>query len=227
VNESLPSFERGFSGIRIANGTSFDTTEVRWFASGTLLPSFVEWFTNGGRTGILEIRYDVYRAGHSPDIGLKQRDHGPLEAKLRRGINGSLHLDDGVHGRIEEWQKVRVPDLADGEDAGHEWIEVHKVVVTRTFEVGVGGVIEVEHRGLDVPGCDVEIASIEAAGTVAWTFGLEAWGSDDVRRAVLEGALAEFVARSKRFPPDFLSSLGPDIGYPEWLAGVIGRSRVA
>ena len=219
--------ESRFPGIRAAAGSSFDTTEVRWFASGALLPSFIEWFTNGGRAGILEIRYDVYRAGHSSDIGLKQRDHGPLEAKLRRGMNGTVHLGGDVYGRIEEWQKVRTADLSDGEDVGGRWIEVHKVVVTRTFELGEDGVVEVEHRDLDVPGCDVEIASIEVDGTMAWTFALEAWGPDGIRRAVLEGALAEFVARSRRFPPSFLSSLGPDIGYPEWLARVVEGSRVA
>jgi hypothetical protein len=205
--------------IKPAYEVPFDTTEVRWFFSGALPTAYVDWFSDPGGSAIVEIRCDSYWVDGSHSTGLKQRGHGPLEVKLRRGSTRLVDLGDGLRGRIEEWRKIRPaePPSANSNELG-QWCQVQKVIQTRTYGVGsAGNVRPLDHRDLATRGCDIELASVVIAGTAAWTFALEAWGPPEERRGMLTGALDALV-QSSPLPPDFRRDLDHDMGYPERLA---------
>lgn len=198
-----------------AAGQPFDTTEVRWFAPGHLPESLVKWFIRSSHS-TLEARDDAYLIDGSHDAGRKVRGRGSFEVKLRTGFGDLFHLGDRVKGRIEEWRKyvgLHIP-------AGQSWIEVGKVVLTRTYQPDVqGAVAEVRERDLLVPGCDIELASVSAAGERAWTFALEVWGPTEQRNLLLTEAAARFVADAG-LPRSLTARLVHDMGYPEWLASL-------
>ncbi len=204
-------------------GVPFDTTEVRWFASGALPGQFVDWFSASGTTGSAESRCDTYWVDGQHSIGLKRRGHGPFEVKLRRDSTGLLELGSGVRGRIEEWRKIRpVEPGFIGSSRRGEWFEVNKVVRTRTCGVrSTGSVGPLLSRDLASPGCNVDLASVDVAGAEAWTFAFEAWGPADERQSILDKTLAD-LKQSSPLPADFLSCLDTDMGYPEWLALLTG-----
>lgn len=205
-------------------GVPFDTTEVRWFVSGSLPASYVDWFSSAGETAVVEVRCDTYWVDGLHSTGLKRRGRGPLEVKLRRDSTGSLELGSGIRGRIEEWRKIHPAEQRFARPGrSGEWCEVNKVVRTRTFGLrSTGSVDPLSSRDLTSPGCDVQLASVDVAGSEAWTFALEAWGPADERRSILDGAAAALL-QSSPFPKDFLACLDQDMGYPEWLALVMAN----
>lgn len=205
-----------------------DTAEVRWFAAGALPPSFVEWFSDMGRSAIVETRSDRYRVGDTPGIGLKRRDYGPLELKIRRGSSGVLSIGGGVHGSIEEWRKTGVVEPSGSpRDMGWQWSEVEKVVLTRTFAMdGRGAVDEVIGSDPQSPTCDIELASVVVGETVAWTFAFEAWGPREARHRILDGSLAALTSQSSPIPYRLVAALRLNMSYPEWLASTVWSDRV-
>lgn len=91
--------------LAAAPSSAFDTTEVRWFAAGSLPASYVEWFSSsGGAT--LEVRRDCCLVDPSHDIGRKRRNDGPFEIKIRMGSTSIVGLWEGLRGRLERWQKT-------------------------------------------------------------------------------------------------------------------------
>ncbi len=83
-----------------ADSAVFDTTELRWFFSGSLPRDIGEWF--GASTGVLEQRCDTYLvdgpvSGRS-DIGLKRRFGETLELKIRLSVDETVQLGDGLPG---------------------------------------------------------------------------------------------------------------------------------
>ena len=52
---------------------SVKTTELRWFADGSLPDDLVAWFTRSGAVGAVELRTDTYRLGGPSDLGVKRR----------------------------------------------------------------------------------------------------------------------------------------------------------
>jgi hypothetical protein len=206
------------------HGLPWDTSEVRWFGAAVLPDRFVDWFTDGGHSAVVERRRDAYRVSPAHDIGLKRRDNGPLEAKVRIGPAVHSTLDNGFSGRLEEWRKYAV-DEPRGETTW-EWSEVTKVILTRTYGLDeVGAVQELTDPDLASPGCDIELASVSAEESVAWTFAVEAWGQADTRRRLLGGALVALAEQTSPIPSAFLEDLDRSMGYPEWLATVVWRDR--
>lgn len=210
MSRALPSgVAPGFS----APAQRFDTSEVRWFAEGVLPETLVAWFIRSSHS-TLEARDDTYLVDGSHDAGRKVRGHGDYEVKLRTGFGGLFHLGGGVEGRVEEWQKhvdLHVP-------TDQSWIEVGKVVLTRTYQPNLRGVVaEVRERDLQQPGCDIELASVSAAGHRNWTFAFEVWGPATQRTLLLREAAASFIADAG-LPGSLTSRLRDDMGYPEWLA---------
>ncbi len=203
---------------RLVAPTSADgleTTEVRWFGDGTLPRTILTWFSQGPTS--IDVRGDSYRLDGTPDVGVKRRDHGPLEVKYRRPSTGSVDLGSGTVGRIEEWHKIVHRDgtgtLAGGDGV---WLDVDKVVYTRTYGVVDGVARPLALRALARTGCDVELAAVTAGGISAWTFALEAWGLAGVRPEMLRRALAAFLDETP--PPAALhTGLRHAMSYPMWL----------
>ena len=205
-----------------ADVSAHDTTEVRWFAPGPVPSSIFRWFARLSTS--LEIRRDDYRLDGYHDIGLKRRDRGPAEVKVRCGSHGSVDMAE-VTGRLEEWRKLSAVDEGDIPLGDHSrWLDVNKVVLTRTYHINPEGIL----RAVASPrssnlGCDVELASVMAGEVPAWTFGLEAWGTTSTeRRDALGASLSRFLDEAAP-PPDFFADLGRDLGYPEWLATEVGQ----
>lgn len=205
-----------------AEAVVLDTTEARWFVAGTVPAPFVDWFSFSGRSAIVEVRSDTYWVDGSPDTGLKHRGHGPLELKLRRGRGPELSVGPNASAVTEEWRKIWPADDTPGiPGPTGVWSEVDKAVLTRTYHLRAeSGVSPDDERDMTVPGCDIELASILIKDMEAWSFALEAWGSETERWAALQGALSAF-RRETPIPNAFLQCLSADMGYPEWLASVI------
>ena len=214
MSHPLPSVS-GEGMASVVPPDHLDTTEVRWFVTGELPESLVDWFIRSGRA-TLEVRHDSYIVDGSHDAGSKIRDHGTFEVKLRTGSRGPFHLGSGVRSRIEEWQKFvglqTPPDRT--------WVDVGKVVLTRTYQLDAeDDVSEVRVRDMFTPGCDVELATVSVGDTKAWTFAFEVWGPEDRRLHILAETASRFVADSG-LPPAPTPVQTPDMGYPEWLATV-------
>jgi hypothetical protein len=204
--------------------TPFDTTEVRWFASGPMPRPLVNWFTLSGTRGTLEVRYDAYLAGTSSGLGRKRRNRGPLETKTRLGVGAKVSLDDRLDGHLEEWRKV-ITTTSPPPTPTDLWAEVHKVLLTRTYHASVrDAVVEVAYGDLSAPGCDIELAAVAVEGVAAWTFALEAWGPPALRSSLLQHSANVFVAETG-LPASVTSSLTVDMGYPEWLAQTVWRDH--
>jgi hypothetical protein len=213
---------RRFEELKVL-GQAFDTTEVRWFAAGEPPAPSVEWFSADGNAGMLEIRRDVYRMDTDHDTGLKRRDDGPLELKRRLAVSEPQDFAGGLVGRVEEWCKTGLEEPASG--AEWQWTAVDKVVLTRCFALYEGDRLrEASDRELSLPACDIELATITVDGVTRWSFALEAWGPTDKRRQLLVDSLAALIA-IKPTPPDFVTALGLNMGYPEWLATEVFTAR--
>jgi hypothetical protein len=209
----------GAGGARSDPSAPFDTTEVRWFAAGPLPDALVQWFAASGEPTLVETRRDAYLAAGSHGVGQKRRNYGPFEVKRRLRYGEFVHLSDALTGRLEEWRKL--VEIQPVPTAGDRWADVNKVVLTRTYRLRSDGqVVRARERDISVPGCDIELASVSVAGIDAWTFAFEAWGPSDRRRDVLDQAADLFIVASG-LPAELTSHLSADMGYPEWLAGVV------
>lgn len=217
----------GSHGLPSTEPAPQDTTEVRWFGSGAIPASVREWFSDPAHPASVELRRDAYWMQASHDIGLKSRDNGPLEIKLRRGSRGNFEVIEGVPGRIEEWRKVPVVMPLGIDSIGNwRWSEVHKRVATTTFVPdSSGGVVPIHHPHLAPAGCDVELAAVKVDDTAAWTFAFEAWGPADERLGLLERSW-EALCRLGSPVPMELGRLEQTAGYPEWLATVAWAGEV-
>jgi len=205
------------SAVRPVPEMPFDTTEVRWFGTGSMPADVLNWFTKSGSHGSLEIRQDAYLSTGSVSIGRKRRNHGPLEIKTRRGLGATFALGNVLVGRIEEWRKIEsagrhLPRLS------RRWADVHKVVVTRTYQQeSTGRLVEVLRGDMSLPGCDVELAEVAVDEIEAWTLAFEAWGPGEQQRSILRASADQFLAGAG-LPLDISTRLTINMGYPAWLA---------
>jgi hypothetical protein len=200
--------------------TQLDTSEVRWFARGNLPSELVEQFCDSPGSADIEIRTDTYRLSPSRGVGLKRRNGGPLEVKIRQAQIGRMRLAGAVDAQIDDWRKIiGLNHPVFQEDGTWKWCEVEKVVVTRTYGLLSGNRVGLTERNLAATGCDVELAGITVGDHEAWTFALEAWGPHRERRRLLALVLAAHTENSP-FPAPFAASLEYAMGYPEWLATV-------
>ena len=219
-----PSSDR-FEGLKL-DGRPFATSEIRWFARGAPPAAIVAWFSEHERSAFVEVRRDAYRVGTEHAVGLKRRDNGPLELKLRRGISPRRVLVGGLAGRIEEWRKDGLEEPVDA--VSWQWSLVDKVVLTRTFARDDSGlVVEVGHVPLQGAACDVELATVTVGQTVAWTFAVEAWGEPAERHGLIDSSLAALFEQPPPTLQQFVAALEVDMGYPEWLASTIWAEDLA
>jgi hypothetical protein len=213
IRPSLPDAKSGQHVRRMP----FDTTEVRWFGTGRMPADVLNWFTKSGSHGSLEIRQDAYLSTGSVSIGRKRRNHGPLEIKTRRGLGATFILGDVLMGSIEEWRKIVSPGWHHPRRS-RRWADVHKVVVTRTYQQEpTGGLVEVLRGDMSLPGCDVELAEVAVNDTEAWTLAFEAWGPGDQQRSILYSSADRFLAGAE-LPADISNRLTVSMGYPAFLA---------
>lgn len=196
----------------------FHTSEVRWFARGSIPQGIRDWFTGGRTVGSVEERLDTYQLHELNDIGAKRRYGTTLEVKVRRTLGTPLNLGNGLEGRVEEWSRWEP-----GEDDGiwqlpeTPWIEVHKVVYTRSFMPTDREVIlPTIHTNRHFTGCDIEIAEVTVDGIDTWSLALEAFGPTTGRQQALVSSWRTLLAHTPS-TEDFGSSFDRVCGYPEWL----------
>ena len=179
------------------------TLELRWFASGPLPVAAIEWFERSVPHIDREHRSDSYLLTGRPDLGVKRRNHGPLEVKERRGRGDSVSIGESLVAHIEEWHKR----IRQGyPTAGGRWIDVDKTVLTY------------RHRGPDpssAASCDIELASVQSGELEAWTLALEAFGAPSERAGILRSA-GLFLSEA-RVPTALAGTLDVEGGYPAWL----------
>jgi hypothetical protein len=196
----------------------FHTSEVRWFARGPLPSDVQAWFAGGRTASSVEDRHDTYQLHGLDDIGVKRRHGTTLEVKVRRTFGASLNLGDDLEGRIEEWSRWE-PARDDGIWQSPEvpWIDVHKVIYTRSFMPTDREVIlPAIHTNRLFAGCDIEIAEANVDGIDTWSLALEAFGPTARRQDALVSSWRTLRAHSPsieglRFAFDRVC------GYPEWL----------
>ena len=196
----------------------FHTSEVRWFARGWIPPDVHAWFTGGRTVGSVEERLDTYQLHGLNDIGVKRRYGTTLEVKVRRTLGSSLNLGDGLEGRVEEWSRWEP-----GEDDGiwqlseTPWIDVHKVIYTRSFMPADREVILPSiHTNRLFAGCDIEIAEVKVDGLDTWSLALEAFGPTTGRQDALVSSWRTLLAHTPWVEdPGF--TFDRECGYPEWL----------
>ena len=204
--------------------TITDTTELRWFAEGSLPTNVHAWFTHGGSVGFVEHRSDRYRMDGRFDTGVKRRFGEKLELKVRRSLGEQVVLSDGLVGRLEVWRRWSPAECMVVRGHNMPWADVEKMVVKRRFSVdGDELPLAPEDRAQTGAGCDVEIATVKVDGIEAWTFAFALFGPVEGRHDSLMTAMQAMVADGSH-PDRFGPFFGLSMGYPEWLALVTSRS---
>jgi hypothetical protein len=195
------------------DGSTYNSLELRWFMPGQVPDRIIDVFASPLSSTVEEWRIDSYWPLSRGDVGVKRRNGGPVEMKVRRSARPWRH-PNGPEGVTEQWNKWRPNRLdLDGRDA--EWIEVHKHVLTRTFALAgreVSG--QVDGRR---PRCEVEIAQLSVGAAEWWTVAFEATGPARVQPFVLWSAFESV------WSPELSSSVdgGLNVGYPQWLEGQV------
>jgi hypothetical protein len=110
---------------------TLNSLELRWFMAGRAPGSVVDWFTRGGSLGEFERCVDSYWCIAREDVGVKRRNGGPVEMKLRRGSRSHTVSSD-CDVRTEQWNKW-VPRSSRFGTSDGEWVDVEKVLLTRTL----------------------------------------------------------------------------------------------
>ena len=219
VMSAFPEQEHGpYEDLRRAAVGSVavsDTTEIRWFATGTPPQSLLRWFTRSETTGVVEERCDTYRVDGHPDIGVKWRHRTTLELKVRRSVGHSLELTHGLVGCTESWRKWSPADgLVAADRAGDHHVDVHKEVVRRFFAPSE------EAGSPEVGGCHAEITTIRVAELDMWSVALAAFGTTESSR---ESIVAAWDALNQQdpVPSSLAESLEVCAGYPAWLSLIV------
>lgn len=160
------------------------TAEVRWFAPGPPPALLGRRMDDLGAKGP-ERRTDEYLClPETEALGVKLRDRGAaLELKLREQALGETEFPGGAVGSPELWQKWSFPVVDEEARTGlglptQAWLAVDKV-----------------RRLADYPDCSAELTELQAAGEEWWTLGFEAFGNDQLVKA-LTGAVADFLSES-------------------------------
>lgn len=195
-------------------GTTYTSLELRWFMPGAIPEPLLESFHSGGPAVVCEQRKDSYWPIRRIDIGVKRRNGGPVEMKVRRSAR-LWDLPSGSTVVSEQWDKWR-PRRLILDRPTDAWLEVDKTLWTRTFTPS----------GKDVrgpadgrrPRCEVELAAVTLESTTWWTVAFETTGPAALRPSVLRAAC------HRLWSPTFERWLegGVNAGYPEWL-GTVAR----
>jgi hypothetical protein len=190
-----------------------DTFELRWFVPGPLPAEVRNWFI--GSTGVVEIRRDSYLVDDRVDVGIKRRGETTLELKVRQAVELWADLGAGLAGPLEWWRKwTPAEDLVEIPTSGR-WIDVDKSIIKRRFSPNGTEVAFTTDPEVD-PGCDVEVASVSAAGIDAWTLAFAAFGPPPGRRANILAAW--WMLRASTDTSGVPVVVGSATGYPERIA---------
>jgi len=203
----------------------FNTSEIRWFSRGSLPSEVLAWFTGGRTVGSVEDRHDFYQMHRLNDIGVKRRHGSTLEVKVRRTLDEPLDLGDGLDGRMEEWSRWEpVEDDGAWQLPDAPWIDVHKVIYTRSFMPTDREVIlPAIHSNRLFAGCDIEVAEVTVGGIDTWSLGLKAFGPTSGRQQALATSWGTLRTHSPLTEGlDF--AFDRACGYPEWLRLVLSDS---
>ena len=215
-----------------------DTTELRWFADGSLPDHVIGWFTRNGAAGNREQRTDTYRIDDYEDVGVKRRFQDTLEFKTRRAVGSLFVLHDGLVAPLEEWRRYSPADGLVETGVDDEWIDVHKLVYKRRFSADGKEIVWFNGAPPDIAaGCDVEVAGVSVGDLEAWTFAVAAFGLADRHEDALSVAWDSLVADNP-CPAGFGAMFDQTCGYPTWLSqwessgalkptGELGRQLVA
>ena len=196
-----------------------DTSEVRWFAIGSIPHDVVAWFSEQDTITTFEERYDTYLLHGLDGLGAKYRDRRVLEVKWRQDVGPNLTLGPGLSTPVMRWLKWRPFQLdaaLSAPDVGH--LDVHKVVLTSSFAPINGSVVP--HALPDdasIPACKIELAAIEVEGVAAWTLGLEASGPIEARLRVLLDSWRSISVDALPSYNGFAGSFHIATSYPDWL----------
>ena len=194
-----------------------DTTELRWFAHGSVPHDVRSWFTRSGTVGTVEDRTDNYMVDPRSDIGVKQRSGTTLELKILQSVGEPLALGADLTGRTEDWRKwspAKSPPTS-----GHElpWIAVRKRIVRRLFSGdGDESAFSYATRAAMAAGCDAELVNVSVGDLAAWTFAFAAFGPAHGRRDAILGCW-QALTGGDPVPADLAARLAIPASYPLWL----------
>jgi hypothetical protein len=196
-----------------------DTSEVRWFAHGSLPDDVVAWFARQDAISAVEERYDTYLVSGNAGMGVKYRNQLVLEVKWCHTTDTNLDLGHGLHVPMLRWLKWRPAELDaawSGPDIGR--VDVHKVVLTSSFASIDGSVAPHALPGIaSVPACKIELAAVEVGNVAAWTLGLEASGPVEARRRMLLDSWRLITLDGLPFHNGFAGRFDVAAAYPDWL----------
>ena len=148
--------------------------------------------------------------------------------KVRRAIGDDVVLQSGLAAPFEEWRKWSPDDtdlMAPSPDI--PWIDIQKVILTRTFMLIGGEVVgPALHVDDTLSGCDVEIVEVAIGRTRSWSLAFEAFGPKLDRRRAVTFSRDALVADSGRFE-NFGSYFDQPAGYPEWLVAIASEIATA
>jgi hypothetical protein len=189
---------------------TYNSLELRWFMPGVLPDRMYDWFQSGPREKSVEHRTDTYWLVPRTDVGVKRRNGGPVEMKVRRSARPWL-TPSGDVVCTEQWSKWRPHRLDPGDTTG-AWVAIDKRLWTRTFTLSG----EEVHDAVDGrrPRCEVELGALTSETGTCWTFAFEVTGPARLQPPVLGRTVERF------WSGDLEGALGgaTNAGYPEWLA---------
>lgn len=190
-------------------GSTYNSLELRWFMPGAMPEPLLATFESEGSTAARERRRDSYWQLHRVDIGVKRRNGGPVEMKVRRSAR-PWAMPSGSPAVSEQWNKWR-PDRLVLEGQHGAWLDVDKELWTRTLGP-LGHEMDSPADGRRAR-CEVELAALTLASTEWWTVGFEVTGPAAWQSSILRAAF------DKLWSPTFERWLdgGVNAGYPEWL----------
>lgn len=193
---------------------SYKSLELRWFMRGAIPQPLLESFHSGGPAAVWERRKDSYWPIRRIDIGVKRRNGGPVEMKVRRSAR-PWDLPSGSTAVSEQWDKWR-PRRLILDRPTDAWLEVDKTLWTRTFALA-GKEVRGPADGRRLR-CEVELAAVSFGATTWWTVAFEATGPARLQPSVLRATF------DRLWAPTFELWLegGVNAGYPEWLGLVAG-----
>ena len=187
------------------------TWECRWFFEGKVPETFIRLFQ-----GIeIETRTDVYlfkglsNGSINTTEGIKLREGG-LEIKT---LQEEVEIKDPFL-RLQKWRKVR-SEIPQGFKDSYESLDLTKrrKLVRHSMD-SEDQLVRVSHMPLH--GCNMELTAFENPFEKYWTFGLEAYGQENVMQDYLIDLYKDLQERDEIIS---IINTGVCESYPQWLSG--------
>jgi hypothetical protein len=165
----------------------YRSREVRWFFTQRQ-PTIENWFTDHGHSfDETKPRTDFYLATQTDDLGIKLRE-GNIEIKQRQSKGHPLSFTPKANGMREQWTKWSF--MVNSHDPlaksiiqlnQYDWIPVEKWRLAVKINQKPDGLLEIlDIAALIKGGCQIEYTRIKIQGREWFTFGLEAFGNNDI-----------------------------------------------